>query len=143
MTDLSAHWDDWPTYFDRLLADRDSDKADEKANLRPRAVHSTGEVDWHEVVTLTKKGEPSGQSHLGKVIKACLAHGWEFKVGRSTYFSGDKLQENGIVKEGHEGEHVWVQAMRGDKYVTYSAEFAKVNGQHVKFDQVIKTLEEE
>jgi hypothetical protein len=84
-------------------------------NLRPPAVVTPGhEVDVESVITRTKKGAPSQQSHLGKLVALCEEHGWEVKAGASEYFTGDKMTEAGKFTEGRIERLCGCRALRGE-----------------------------
>lgn len=115
-------------------------------NLRPPAVVAPGrEVDVESVITRTKKGTPSQQSHLGKLVALCEEHGWEVKAGVSEYFTGDKI-ENKQVVEGHVERLLWLQGVGSGWHFTYTADVCTLNGRPIPFKElciVIDSTEKE
>ena len=137
--------EDWAAYFKDYRRDRNADKADQLAHLRPHAVTEKGhEVAPDKVMSVSPiTGKVSQQSHMGKLYATALKHGWEVKCGLSVYFSGDKLQANGKLVEGTDEDWTWLEAIKTPDRFTYNQNGAVLNGQHMNAKLLIEFIKGE
>ena len=137
--------EDWAAYFKNYRRDRNADKAEQLADLRPHSItHTARQVSPDRIMSVSSKtGKVSQQSHMGKVYATALSNGWEIKCGLSVYFSGDKLQANGKLVEGTYEEWTWLEAVKTpDRFLFYDGK-AKLNGLYVETKQLLEFIKGE
>ena len=137
--------EDWAAYFKDYRRDRNADKAEQIAHLRPHNINCTArEVTPDRIMSMSPKtGKVSQQSHMGKVYATALSNGWEIKCGLSMYFTGDKLQANGKLVEGTDEEWTWLEAIKTPDRFTYNQNGAVLNGQHMNAKLLIEFIKGE
>lgn len=113
-------------WFQALKSDKKDITRVLEESLRPHEVVEMG----HEVPLV----DVSTRTRIGQVGKLAVEHDWVVKVGRSRYYSGDKLvKSTNEVKWGKEEDWTWVQGRRADRSFEYSANTCKLDGATVPY----------
>ena len=137
--------EDWAAYFKNYRRDRNANKAEQLADLRPHSItHTAREVSPDRIMSVSPKtGKVSQQSHMGKVYATALSNGWEIKCGLSMYFSGDKLQANGKLVEGTDEEWTWLEAVKTPDRFVFSDSRVVLNGLHIDTKKLLAFIKGE
>lgn len=130
-------------YF-RRLKQTEADRAEEiKASLRPAEPVEMGrQVPWEETVARTQKGAISKRGNYSHMVSLLLDNEWDFKVGKSSYYTGDKyVQSSGEVKRGHIEDHIWLQAVKNGHTLLWTPDSIVLDRKSITFNELKIALE--